>query len=699
MRSLLWFTIIMCGSIVMKAQEADSLKTLELEGIVIKSVRAAEQAPVSQITVSKKEIEKFYAGQDASVVLEQISPSIISFSDAGTSIGNYNQFRLRGIDQTRINVTLNGVPLNDMIDQGVFFSNFSDFGNSLESVQVQRGVGTSTNGVASYAGSVNFESPRLNTADPGVELQFLGGSFDTYRVAGEVNTGKLKNDLAFYSRFTRTLSSGYKDNSGSDSYSFFFSGGHIGQKDVIKITGFAGKTQNDQSYLPVLRSDIDSDPKTNYNHPNDRDDFEQELIQLQYSRILSGSTTLNSTFYYGGARGVFPFGFDNFDSLGNVTGATQLLFGLQNDHYGLTTDVNYESAGLNLSTGIHGYLFDRRNFNSTAPNTSNPDYEDETDKNEFSVFTKASYAIGSLTIFGDIQLRYVNLEFSGGSLPILANVNSANRDWTFFNPKIGANLSINPASSVYASFGRSGREPTRTDILQGDGSAIGDFNVASVLDENIVTEEYVNNLEVGYRYANEKFRGSINYFLMNFEDEISLVGALAARSYVALRQNVDKSRRSGVEFIGDLRINEQLSFGFNGSYTTTNVSSFTNANSDVFEDVEHIFAPTWILSPSLDFRPAEKLGINLNGRYVSESFMELSNDDEFTLPDYFLLNSRLDYSVSNTIQLSVMVNNIFDKLYFNEGSPVDLDFDGVVEGPGYRVQPPRNFYGMLTVRF
>jgi len=686
----IWVLIAMQSVISLAQNQVDSLKTRELEGLVINGIRATANDPVTQTTISLEKIESIYSGQDMSVVLERLTPSIVTFSDAGAGIGNYNQFRLRGIDQSRINVTLNGTPLNDMIDQGVFFSNFSDFANSVESIQVQRGVGTSSNGVASYGGSVNFESTRLNQEEPSAELQLLGGSFKTFRFSGEVNTGKLNNDLAFYSRFTRTGSNGYKNSSGSDSYSYFFSGGYLGEKDVLKITAFAGKTQNDQSYLPVLLSDINLDDKTNYNHPNDTDDFEQELIQLQYSRVLNLSWTTNSTLYYGGARGVFPFGLDN---------TTQLLFALKNDQYGFYSDANYEGSALNFATGIHGYSFSRENINSLAPNISQPDYEDETDKNEFSAFAKLSYDFGDLSINGDVQLRYVKLQFQSPSLFDLAGQSSASRNWLFLNPKIGLNYNFDQRSSTYISFGRSGREPTRTDILQGDGSGIYDYNYFSAVDPDVVKEEYVNDLEFGYRLVTANLRFDINYFHMSFENEISLVGALASRSYVPLRQNVDKSRRSGLETIIDWQPDDKLNVTFNASYLSTNVNQFINASSEVLNNVEHIFSPKWIINPSMTFVPSSRGSINISGRYVSESFMELSNDGEFVLPDFFVLDSRVNFEVSETVTFSVIVNNIFNEKYFTDGSPVDVDFDGTVEGPGYRIQPPRNFYGMLKVKF
>ncbi len=667
----------------------DSISTRELEELVIYSVRANESTPTTSKTVTREEIEEFYIGQDPSVVIEQLTPSIISYSDAGSPIGNYNQFRLRGIDQTRINMTLNGVPLNDMIDQGVFFSNFSDFTNSVESFQVQRGVGTSSNGVASYGGSVNFESYRLNQPDPSLELQLLYGSFNTLRTSVEASTGKLENNVGAYARFTRTSSDGYKRYSGSDSYSFFASGGYLGDKDVIKVTAFAGKTQNDQSYLPVLLSDIKSDPFTNYNHPNDTDDFEQELIQLQYSRIISDDITINSTAYFGGARGEFPFGLDD---------TTQLIFGLENEHLGFFGDMLYEKGSLDLALGVHVYNFQRANINSLAPSIV-PTYTDETFKNEFSSFVKANYSVGNRTnIFADIQARFVDLKFEGASLQTLAGIGSVSRSWTFINPKIGINTGFGTNSNLYISLGRTGREPTRTDILQGDGSGIYDYNITSLLDETIVREEYVNDLEIGYRFKGKNLDLDVNYFFMSFEDEISPVGALAARSYIPLRVNVEKSLRTGVEVVSHYRVNEVLSLVLNGSYLMTNINEFTNSNSELIQDVEHIFSPNLMINPSLSL-DVNKFGLNLFGRYVSESFMELSNDQEFTLPSFFVLDGNLKYDFSDSFSMSITVNNILDETYFTEGSPVDIDFDGNVEGPGYRIQPPRNIFISGSFRF
>ncbi len=665
-----------------------------LSNLTVISSRASKTDPVTQTTVPAVQIQENYAGQDPSIVLERNIPSVVSFSDAGTDIGNYVQFRLRGMDQTRINTTLNGVPLNDMIDQGVFFSNFSDFANSMQSIQVQRGVGLSANGTASYAGSVNFESVNLEGEGPEVGIDLTGGSFNTLRTAGEVKSGRLSNDLAVYSRFTRTTSDGYKFNSASDSYSFFFSGGYLGDSHVLKVNAFAGKTQNDQSYLPVLRTDIENEPRTNYNSPNDTDDFEQELLQLQYTGLISDDLILNSSVYYGGSRGVFPFG---------LSPTSQLLYGLENDHYGFMGDLSYKTGDFSIKGGVHAYTFLRENINSTAPNTSNPDYQDETTKNEFSSFLRLNYATGKLNLFGDLQLRNVELNFDtdqiqsfGGSVPA-GGLNSS-RNWLFLNPRFGARYSLSETSSVYASVGATGREPTRTDILQGDGSSINEFNFVSAQDEDIVVAEHVIDYELGYNFSKAGLQADINLFWMDFRNEISLVGALAANSYIPLRQNINESYRRGVEWVIDYAIGNQWDLNFNGAWMQTNVDRFVNGTGEVFTNVEHIFAPDWNLNASLRYKPVDKIGIWLRGRYLSESFMELSNDEDFTLPEVFLLDAQLDVELTEQLRLSFFLNNVFDELYFTDGAPVDTDFDGAVDGPGFRVQPPRNALVQLRVK-
>ncbi len=652
------------------------IDTIDLENIVIASTRALDQDPVTIQNIEIKDIENIYIGQDPAVLLSQLSPSIISYSDAGTDIGNYAQFRMRGMSQSRINITLNGVPLNDMIDHGVYFSNFSDFGNSVQSIQIQRGTGTSNNGVSSYGGSINFESSNLFVPAPSAELQLTTGSFGTLRASGELFTGTLKNNTAFYSRYTRTATQGYKDHSASDAASFFFSGGYLGDTDMFKITAFAGKTQNDQSYLPVLRSSIDINPKINYNYPNDTDDFEQDMVQLQYSRINSELVTTNYTLYYAGARGVFPFSIDY---------ATQYMFGINNNRYGFISHITMEPSGWNIKSGLHGYTMRRINTEYLAPSVSNPYLKEWTDKIEGSWYFKINRSINNWNIYGDGQLRYVNMSFYPD--PTIGTGLTHERDWLFLNATTGIKYHYSRSGFLYFSFGRTGREPTRSDIFGGTEEEV--LN-------NTVQQEYVNDLEIGWQATRSKAQIKTNIFLMSFENEISKIGALQERSYMEVTQNVKQSIRYGVEIQGKYTLSKLSNVNFNLAYLKTNVKEYTNSDA-TYNNVEQIFSPHWNITTMYEQKIGQKLNLQISSRYNSRSYMELSNDPSFLLPSYIIFNGQIGYQYNQRAHISLSINNITNQLYYTDGAPVDLDYDGIVEGPGYRVQPPRNVYLVFKI--
>jgi len=523
--------------------------------------------------------------------------------------------------------------------------------------------------VASYGGAINFESAHIFGDDRGAELQLTTGSFGTLRTSAEYRTGLMSKGVGAYGRVTRTSTDGFKTHSASDSHSFFGSIGYLGDKDVIKVTGFMGKTQNDQSYLPVLLSDIERDPQTNYNHPNDTDDFEQDLIMVKYQRSISPELTFNATAYYGGARGVFPFGIDD---------ETQFVFGLSNDHYGISSHLQVNQAGYSLTTGLQAYTFDRTNFEYIAPNVSNPYDRDTSNKDEVSAFAKVNVPVGDLNVYGNVQLRSVGIAFMRD--PILLTGQDLEESWFFLNVLAGLNYQLTNASSAYVSLGRTGREPTRSDIRNG-----------------VMNEEYVTDLELGWRYRDRSWAINANAFLMNFTDEITNVGALQELSYMEIRQNVPSSRRSGLEIQLRHQATSNIAWTLNGAYLNTNVSEFDNG-SEILNDVTHIFSPSLVIRPQIEFHLLDGVNFLLSGRYVSEAFMELGNRPNFTLPAHTVINAQLDLQVTKGFDIAIMLNNLLDETYFTDGAPVDLDFDGIVEGPGFRIQPPRHIYLKATLR-
>lgn len=670
-----------------------------LEAVVVKAVRVDMDKPITQSTVNRKDMMKEYWGQDAVLNLERIVPSILVHSEAGSNFANYSLMRLRGIDQTRINITLNGVPLNDMVDQGVFFSNFPDFTNSIESVQVQRGVGASTNGTASYAGSINYESTRLDRPEPGGSFQLTAGSFGSFRASAAISSGLIQDRWAFSTRFTKSYSDGYKFHSGSNGQSLFFSAGYFGKKDLLKINLLKGRNRNRLAYLPIFIDDILDEPRTNYLDPGDEDDFQQSVLQVQHTHWFKSQWSLSSSLYYGSAGGDFPYGFD--DGTGNIV---QLNFPLYNDHYGLMTSVSGETAsGWQLDAGLHGYIFKRKNEEGFLPDKDNPYYSDRTNKDEVSLFGKASKIWGRWNVYSDLQVRRVAMELvpdltylDGQGVPtdgLLIPV----RNWTFINPKIGFRYQSSAATSFFLSVGHSGREPTRADIL--GSTVISTYNLDVVMDVDAVKAEYVTDLELGVDFVVGKFQALANLFYMDFKDEIAPTGEFITEGFVQLRQNIPDSYRMGLEMDWSWTPVNKLKFQGQTTYMKSKVKTFTpGGSSEIFEDVEHILTPEWLINVRGDYQLGKYLTLGLSGRHVSESFLELTNQRDLTMPGFFVANAHVTVNWKSH-QLDLRLNNLFDELYFTNGAPVDVDYDGLIDGPGYLVQAPRHFFATLRLNF
>ncbi len=663
-----------------------------LEDLIILGVRASSSDAVAEKTVSKKTIGDQYNGEHPYFYLERLTPSIFSFSESGTKVANGGNFRLRGIEQQRINISLNGVPLNDQIDHGVFFNNFTDISGNFESVQVQRGVGTSTNGVASYAGSINFESVNLRDQTAGGEVQLGAGSYNTFRMNGSARSGLLENNTAFYGSFSRLYSDGYRDNTFTDAYSFFFSGGYFGEKDLIRITAFDANAKNGLGYSPVLGTVLEQDPRTNVLNENDEDDFGQQLVQLQHTHLFNAGLKVTSSLYYGYAGGDFLFTFDN----GNG-GLDQINFPLENRHYGLLSNLFWDlSSQWSVSTGIHTFLFDRKNMESTGPDFANPYYEESSDKNEFSWFGKATWQVDQWQISGDVQVRNTSLSITP-DFDFLGTIPGADIEdnRTFVNPKIGVSYFPTASLTLYGSFGRVGREPTRIDVI--GGFTIDSLSYATALDEQFEAE-FVNDFELGARYSRARISVNANFFYLDFENEIAPVGEILNFG-LSRRANIRNSFRTGVELDWSVIPVSWLDVSGNITYMHAEIQSFEDEDSGLsFDGNTPVLSPDWIYNLNIGFKPARPFTIGLSANGIGESFLELSNDSNLVLPAYTIYDAfvRFDWKF---LSVSAELNNLTDKLYFSSGAPVDVDFDGVVEGPGYLVGANRNFFITTKFRF
>jgi len=670
------------------------------EEVVISGVRSGSNAAVTEKTVSKAEIDEQFVGQDALFVLERTAPSIIANSESGSGFSNYGSFRLRGIDQSRINMTLNGVPLNDMIDQGVFFSNFTDFANSIQSMQVQRGVGLSTNGTASYAGSINFESMSLTDSVARTEVQLAGGSFGTVRSSLEHNTGLINNRWGFYGKASGFQTDGYRDHSGSQAYSLFLSGGYFGEKDLVKFTAFTGRTRNQLAYFPVPWDLAQQNPRANTNFKEDRDNFGQSFAQVHHTRFLSSKSHVSSSVYFGGAGGEFPFGFN--DEAGNFL---QWNYPLRNQHYGVMSNfhVDSEDGKLSLETGIHAYTFRRKNWEFIEPNDKEFVYTDQTTKHEIAAFGRLSYALSRTRFFADVQLRNVSLAFTPDPDFVDPAENIPTRNWLFLNPKVGVQQNLNHFLDLYSTVGYTQREPTRFDILNG-GVNIDGSNLFLVQDVNAVKPESVVNVEAGAKFKGAKLTGQANLFYMDFRNEIQGIGSFS--QFVPIRKNVEKSYRRGLELDLNYRLSKQVSFFGNVTLMQTRIKEFRQfVDADfgefgkdtaiLFNNVEAVLSPKLIGRLGIQVAPAKGLQIRISGRHVSSQFVELTNNKDFMLPAFTLVDAQVSYNFWKQHSVLLMVNNLTNQRYYTFGTGNPL----IESRPNVFVQAPRNIMAMLKIQF
>jgi iron complex outermembrane receptor protein len=606
----------------------DTTKIEILSDVVVTGVRTDSKTPITQKTITKDDIAKSYQGQEMSYILDK-TPAITSQSDGGQPNG-YTSFRLRGIDQTRVNMTLNGVPLNEPEDQGVYFSNYPNFAVNLKSMQVQRGVGTSANGTAAYAGSINFESK--TGVDKETTAQIGYGSFNTQRANVTYGSGINKHGLAFYTGLSGYQSDGYKYNSSGKGYSAFLSGGYYSEKNVIKFTGFSGRSLNQMAWFAVLDSTIEQDPRTNYNPKGENDDFTQSLAQLQYVRSINKYSTLTTTAYYNRLDGVW--GMFLYDSIGNPSDL--LNFKLGSNFYGIMTNYHVEYNKLNLNVGAHANSYNRTHNGSISDLSL---YTNTGYKTDYSGYIKASYDIGKFSVFGDIQARYVTFTYKG-------DTSMTPLSWFFLNPKGGITYNYSKKVNYYVSVGQNHREPTRTDMFGGNDNLIS---------LNIITPESVIDYELGSNLNFEKFSAQYNVYFMDFKNEITLLGALGSNG-LPLMTKVDKSFRSGIEFDAKYKINK--------SFTLTNSSNYAYCRiQGDGKQYSPLYTPNLIVNQGVEYGVKGFL-VGISGRYQSSSYINFDNTG--SIPAFTTLNATIGYTYKH-YSIDIQGVNLTNVRYYTSG--------------------------------
>jgi len=662
----------------------DSLRAARahrLESVQVVAIRGGA-APISEKTLGRGEIQRRYTGQETPILL-QASPGITAYSESG-SASNYSYMRLRGIDQTRINITLDGIPLNEPEDQGLFFSNFPDFANSIGSVQVQRGVGSSTHGVASYAGSVNFESVPVAGVARGAEVQLTRGSYRSSRVSGSYQSG-LRRGFAGYARASAQRTDGYRYNSGNRSHGGFASGGWFGDRNVVKASALFGVSSNEQAYLAsplsVLRRTPRDNPYGNGAADAVDDRFHQALVSVAWTRALSDHSSVATTAYGFDAGGWY----DVPSGTGDPNAAFN--YNLRSRWGGIISALDWNGDASTATVGIHLSRYHREHWLLVRPDLTTRVYDNTGYKGEQSVFAKGSLTRGRTTLFGDLQLRASRFRYrpheASGTPPAAVR-------WSFLNPKVGASLRATHRLTAYAAVGMNGREPTRADMFAG-ADDVDSISARSLLPLTRVRAESVRDIESGFIWRGATFRAQANLFVMQFRDEIAPIGGINEIGYV-LRKNVSRSMRRGVE--GDLtwRVAPRLSVVATASMTDARIRDYRDDATGIdYHDVAALMTPRLVSGHGVRADLASWLSLDVDGRYTSRMMLTNTNDARFVVPASWYADVGATLRMGRHSVL-VQLRNVLDRRVYTGGypGPAANGEDPDAMEPYYYTLAPRN---------
>ena len=678
----------------------DTTKVNELDEVLVSALRVTSKTPVSFSNLNKKEIANRNLGQDIPTLMN-FMPSVVTTSDAGNGVG-YSGIRVRGSDATRVNVTINGIPYNDSESQGTFWVNMPDFASSVESLQLQRGVGTSTNGAGAFGASLNMLTDNYAQKSNG-EISNSYGSFNTRKHTVKFSTGLMNDHFELAGRVSNLSSNGYIDRASSDLKSYFLQGTYVGKTTLIKALVFGGKEKTYQSWNGIdyetLEKDrtynpsgyfVDESGQTRF-YDNETDNYQQDHYQLHWNEKVSDKWNTNLAFHYTKGKGYYENYKEDADfadygllPVSNVA-TTDLIRQkwLDNDFYGTTFSANYINDKLDFIIGGGYNKYEGDHFGTViwaryASQSELGDryYEDYASKTDGNIFAKVNYQVTKkISFFGDLQLRNVHYQANSYDTGLV------NDNFNFFNPKAGLNFEINEKNKLYFSYARANREPNRTDYEGGN-----------------VKPEKLNDFELGWRYSSDKSRLNINGYYMRYQDQLVLTGALNDVGD-PIRTNVGESYRLGLEVDLFFQLSEKWNIRPNFTLSENKNIDFVNdATLENLGNTTIAFSPSVIGGNILAFKPIQSVQIAWLSKFVGDQYMNNIDSKESKLPDYFVNDFNITYelnpkSIFKSIIFTGLVNNFLDKKYVSNGA----DYGG-----GYVYYYPQagiNFLAGLTLKF
>lgn len=722
-----------------------SMKTLE--DVQVNTTRLSD-FNTSQILVRRiNPLERKNFGQDIPILLEA-TPSLVTTSDAGAGVG-YTGLRIRGVDATRINVTINGIPVNDPESHAVYWVNMPDLASSIENIQIQRGVGSSTNGAASFGASLNIKTQDISEKPFGSIDQSLG-SFGTYKTTIKAGTGIINKHFSLETRMSSIQSNGYLDRASSDLKSYFLSGAYIGKKSVLKAIVFSGKEITYQAWYGTPesrvkgdtaamnayadRNGLSSEDRQNllnagrtynfYTYKNEVDNYQQDNYQIHFTHTFNDKLILNLAAHYTYGRGYYEqyrkgenladYGLNPVVIGLDTVQQTDLIrrLWLDNDFVGAVYGLTYKpTAHLDFVLGGSANTYFGRHFGELvwAQYASNSEiyqryYSNDSRKSEVSSYFKAVYKKDRFDVYTDLQFRHVDYTFIGKELVngIPVDVTQAVQ-FNFFNPKVGASFKLNSNQTLFLNGGISHREPVRADFVESTA-------------QNRPTFETLQDVEFGHHINTSKFSLTTNLYYMNYQNQLLLTGEINdVGAYI--HTNVAKSYRVGVELYGSYRFDKKLKLTGGITLSQNKIAQF-NEFVDVYLDtlpyytqqvISHqktdmSFSPNMIGNIGFEWMPIDNFNIAWMTKLVSRQYLDNTGNVNRSIDPYNFSNLQLNYSIFDKlckeIQFGVMVNNVFNQSYVNNGYTFSYVYGGQTTTENfYYPQAGRNFMARVLLKF
>jgi iron complex outermembrane receptor protein len=679
--------------------------TILTEEVLISASRAGQKSPVAFTTIGKETIQNSNIGQDIPYLLNY-TPSFVATSDAGNGVG-YTGFRIRGTDMNRINVTINGIPMSDAESHSTYFVDIPDLASSAENIQIQRGVGNSTNGAAAFGATIDLQTSKLNPkASAGYSAS--AGSFNTFRNNLTAGTGLINGKFAFDASLSKITSAGFIDRGASDMKSFMVSGGYFTENTILKATVFSGFEQTYQAWngVPSVRLNndlagmnqyeahglytteqtqnmINSDNRTYnlYTYKNQVDHYRQDNYQLHYSHQFNTFLSVNASAFYTYGRGYYEQyetdqNYDDYQLTKPIVNGvpidqTDLIRRkwLENDFYGMIFSLSYKEENNSLTIGGGANIYDGRHFGKVIWTKNTGDaildhewYRGTGLKKDQNLYARYNYTLSEkLNATADLQYRHINYGIDGTD----DNQRTLKQDhkYNFFNPKFGLFYTPGVNQEAYLSISRANREPNRDNFVDADPAG------------KQPAFETMNDLEMGYNFKSSNLMLGTNLYYMHYNNQLILTGQINNVGS-AIMTNADKSYRTGIELMAGIKFHKNFNWNINATISRNKINDFTEyiedwdnggLKSNQTGKTDLAFSPELTASSILTFKPSHTLEIGLLSNYVGKQFIDNTASSDRKLDAYFISNLKIDYTIKqklfSSLKFNLLINNILNKSY------------------------------------